>query len=471
MALMTDREKTAHLLRRFGFGASEAELDYYGQGGHAKAIDRLLAFEAVPKVLEDYDIANLRNANGNLNVRIVQAFTYLQALSTQRPLEWTLTLFWHDHFATSAQKVNNGYFMGQHMKVLRENAAGSFPALLEAVSKDPAMILWLDNQENVRGKPNENFAREVMELFTLGEGHYTEEDISEAARAFTGWTIRRVRANDQNPALRATYLFRAGQHDRGQKQVLGQTGPLRGEDVLGILTKEAQTARYITKKMWEWFAYPDPDDALIDRLASDWRQSGLEIKALVRSIAESPEFYSDQAERKLIKNPVKFCLAPLRQLGLSSVLAQRLKEAEGDRDRRRATNLGTVTARATRSMGMELLFPPDVAGWNIGEAWITSATIIERMKWSDQIFAGAGGNNAALQNLLRLLVVRDPSPSGVVDRLLELYDAEMLEPKRAQLMAAAEKAQSDAPNPGRAVTDMVHQTSRLIFGSPEFQFA
>ncbi|RYG63649.1 DUF1800 family protein, partial [bacterium] len=189
-AQRTERARGAHLLRRFALGASEAELDYYLQDGYRGAVERLLTPESTPEVGE-IDVEALRNAKGNLPMPTVVAWWTARLVTTRRPLLEKMTVFWHNHFATGADKVKAAPMMHLQNETLRTHALGKFESLLQAVAKDPAMLYYLDNQENVRGKPNENFAREVMELFTLGIGHYTEQDVQEAARCFTGWSLRR----------------------------------------------------------------------------------------------------------------------------------------------------------------------------------------------------------------------------------------------------------------------------------------
>lgn len=195
MPLQTDREKGAHLLRRFGLGASEAELDYYLKDGLNGAVDRLTEYESVDEGfnINPYDLQPEKAKN--LPMPILTAWWIARMIATRRPLQEKMTLFWHDHFATSASKVKASEFMLQQNETLRQYATGNYRSLLTNMSKDPAMLFWLDNQENVRGKPNENFAREVMELFTLGVGNYSEKDVQEAARAFTGWSVMRSRRN------------------------------------------------------------------------------------------------------------------------------------------------------------------------------------------------------------------------------------------------------------------------------------
>ncbi|MCO5298149.1 MAG: DUF1800 domain-containing protein [Fimbriimonadaceae bacterium] len=471
MALKTDREKCAHLLRRFGLGASEAELDYYLQDGFDGAIDRLLDYESVQEAI-DLDPSELANNNGQVNVPGLITWWGFKLITTRRPLLEKMTLFWHDHFATSAAKVNQAPLMYQQNEVLRKHATGDFRTLLLEVSQDPAMLFWLDNQFNVRGKPNENFAREVMELFTLGIGHYTEKDIQESARAFTGWSIGRL--NRQAEGIpKATFLYRPALHDSGVKEFLGSKGNFSGEDVIGLLCGQPQTAKYLTGKLWEWFAYPDPEPALVDRLATRFRDSGLDIKGLLRDIMRSSEFYSAKAERKVYKNPIDFTVATIRQLGIGEATANAARSGQGQNLRGRLLP-ATAMATSASAMGMRLLYPPDVSGWEGGAAWISSATMVERIKWSDTLFGtvtpSPGSRRLAIRFPAFGLFAKDPTPAGVVDTLLSLYDAPLAASKKPELVKAAEMAsdgrvtQANANATGGAV-------SRLIFGAPEFQFA
>ena len=237
MILQTENDKIAHLLRRFGLGASEAEIEYYGKDGLKGAIDRLFDY----KSLEEPFQPNLEDvaANGNVgNPRFAQTYWYTEFLTSVRPLEKQLALFWHDHFATSAQKVASGSAMFDHTRLLMKNPTGNFMRMLEDVSKDPAMLFWLDNQENVKGKPNENFSREVMELFTMGvDNGYTQHDIEEVARAFTGWTFgvkrgqRVIPLRNQLPRQNVSFYFDRVNHDNGSKTVLGNKGDWSGDEV------------------------------------------------------------------------------------------------------------------------------------------------------------------------------------------------------------------------------------------------
>lgn len=479
MALKTDREKCAHLLRRFGLGASEAELEWYLKDGYSGAIDKLLNYEQTEEGF-DIDIDSLRPANqNNLPIQIVQLWWILRLVMTQRPLQEKMTLFWHDHFATSAQKVSASLMMLRQNEIFRSNATGDFKTLLAESSKDPAMLFWLDNQFNVKGKPNENFAREIMELFTLGVDNYTEHDIQEAARAFTGWTIRRgARPVNPNASGRlpqnVSFFFNRNQHDSGVKDILGNKGEFDGDDVIGILCGNPQTAKYLTTKIWEWFAYPNPEPKLIDGLASKFRDSGLKLKVLLRAVMDSPEFYSAKAERSLYKSPADYCIAIMRQLGVGSIL-KRTALAQAAEGRARLVP-AAAAQQAMKAMGMELLFPPDVAGWESGASWVSSATMVERIQFADRLFPlqaapGARGQRgkAVFRYPIMELIAENPTPQHLADTLLSIFNTDFPESKKKAVHDAA--ARFGPRLTAQTAPQAANAAARLIFGSPEFQFS
>ncbi|MCH8980039.1 MAG: DUF1800 domain-containing protein, partial [Armatimonadetes bacterium] len=362
--------------------------------------------------------------------------------------------------------------MYDHIETLRENATGKFLDLLTAVSTDQAMLYWLDNNENVSGSPNENFAREVMELFTLGvDNGYTEKDVQEAARAFTGWTFgvgRGGRFRQTRKPNRNTRFFNvARNHDNGRKTILNRTGNHDGHDVLRILCNEPRTADYIVTKMWEWFAYESPDEELVFRLATKWRKNGLDIKVLVRAIMESEEFYSEKSYRRLVKNPIDFCLAPLRALGVGRPIIERMQAAEGQ-GKRRAAGVSRLLMQRTRSMGMALLFPPDVDGWVSGTQWISTSTMVERIKYADLIFGQR--SRAAVASIARGLGPQVAQTDAVVERLLSIFDAE-LPPEKIQLLKESAEQAAGGTISRQNLQPVLLATTRLIFGSPEFQFS
>jgi uncharacterized protein (DUF1800 family) len=463
MALLsTDRDKTAHLLRRFGLGASELELDFYSEGGFRSAIDKLLGYERQDEAFH-LDVNSLGPKDKSVNMPGVVVWWVLRLIITQRPLQEKMTLFWHDHFATSASKVLAPLTMHQQNEVLRGNATGKFRTLLGEVSKDPAMIFWLDNQENVKGKPNENFAREVMELFTVGIGHYSEKDVQEAARAFTGWSIQRLtREQVLQKRRQAEFMLRLPRHDRGEKTVLGRSGDLSGDDVLDLLCDQPQTATYLTRKIWEWFVYPSPSDEVVEKFAGVFRQSGLDISALLRSIMESEEFVSDRAVRAVVKNPVDFCISTLRQIGAGTAMAKSLETVtDEDRVPRALVAPAYQAQQAMKNMGMWLFYPPDVSGWEGGSAWITSATMVERMKWAEKMFARLSA---------QVFLTPGMDSRALVDRMLAVLDVPLKPEKVPALVDAAEKA-SGGRFTRQTISPAAVAVGRLIFASPEFQFA
>lgn len=487
---LTEREKVAHLLRRFGFGASEAELDYYGKNGLSGAIDLLLNYEKVEDVCA-VDPMSFSNGKNVVNMRVVQNLFTMRCIGTIRPLEEKMTIFWHNHFATSSQKVDNSFVMLNHVETLRKYGLGKFGVLLEAISKDPGMIYWLDGQENVREHPNENFAREVMELFTLGIGNYSEKDVQEAARCFTGWSYGRgLRINENSPRRIDQFRFILDRHDGGTKSVLGDTGNLNGEEMLMLLCKQRQCSTFITRKMWSWFGYENPEDSLIERLSSKFFTSGLDIKTLVRSVMESPEFYSDKAVRKVIKNPIDFTVSTIRQLGVGQRMVQGMKDAIANPQINEQSGLNFALLRslapaqaalsASTSMGMELMTPPDVSGWRTGAYWITSATMVERMKWADKLFAGGpnlgnsqsvnplGGNRGPQVGFQAYPLFTTPTSEGVVKTLMSLFDVQLSQAKTDGLVKAAENAGANSMNP-RTANEVARSVCRLMFSTPEFQ--
>ncbi len=470
---LTEVQKIAHVLRRFGLGASESEIIFYSKLGLKGTIDALLDFSRD----EGYTLESKDQAPKNFNIKIAQNTWMTRLLITQTPLREKLTLFWHDHFATSAQKVDSASAMVQHIDTIRTFCMSKFEELLLAMSQDPAMIYWLDNQLNIKDKPNENYGREIMELFSLGIGNYTEKDVQEVARAFTGWgygtTTRQILTVPKN---RIKFIFDANRHDPGVKTILGNTGEWNGDEVCGLLASHPATALNITKKMWEFFAYPNPEPALLERLAKLYRDNGLRASVLVRAIMESPEFYSEKAFRKIYKDPISFTVSTLRQLGVGAGLNDRIKEASSEPDektRQRKIVAASVPAyaalQANKSMGLELMMPPDVSGWNWGAAWISSATMVERMKWSDRLFGAGGTKTPSIRYQLTTIMSPDETAVSLARKLASIFDSNMPEAKLIQLESAAIKAADGNFSKNTAKT--AGAVCRLLFGAPEFQFS
>ena len=285
-----------------------------------------------------------------------------EMLSTPSPLTERMTLFWHNHFATSQQKSRSATLMYRQNVLLRKYSTGNFAAMLREVGKDPAMLIYLDGAQNRKGAPNENFAREVMELFTLGEGNYTEQDVKEAARAFTGWGI---------DGDSGEFRFRRTMHDDGVKKVLGQEGRFNGDDMITLLLQQPATGEFVVRKLWREFVSLDPastaNTAAVKKLAADWRAAHYEIKPLLRAMLLSDAFWAPKNHGVLVKSPVDLVIGSLRQFRFS-------------------VEDPAPFAVILRQLGQDLFNPPNVKGWPGGEAWLNTTTLLARKGFLNRLF-------------------------------------------------------------------------------------
>ncbi len=346
--------KVAHLLRRATLGPTFEEIVAASEAGLEPTLDAML--RSLDEPLSQRQAA--AQAIGDVFLkdgRSLRAGWMLRILNVPNLFREKLTLFWHDHFATAISKVNDPRLMAGQIDTLRELALGPFDQLALAMARDPAMLIWLDNQFNVAGKPNENFARELMELFTLGIGNYSEKDVQEVARAFTGWTLERKR-----------FVFDPARHDSGEKEILGQSGNLDGSDVIGLLGRQDAAPRFIARKLWRFFVSQEPGDDDLAALIEAYRANAGSIKAMVRAMFLSPRFFAPEVIARQIKNPIEFVVGAIR--ALSGPLADVQKYAD-----------------AASAMGMDLYNPPDVSGWAGGEQWISSFTLLERIRLVRQL--------------------------------------------------------------------------------------
>ncbi len=362
-----DRRRVAHLYRRAAFGATWAELDEGVKLGPQACVERLLKGTGA-KGFTDQDLAAVaRTAVAAGSDRNLQGWWVLRMMAGPHPLVERLTLFWHDHFATSQDKVANLALMLDQNELFRKHAFGPFwdrqsGGLLLAVSRDPAMLIWLDSNSNRRAAPNENFAREIMELFALGIGNYTEKDIREAARAFTGWFVNKNQ-----------FRFSSSEHDTGDKTVLGRTGNWDGHDVVRIIAEQPAAAEFLVGKLYRYLVSENdpPDSAVVDSLSAGLREREYDIGWLASTILRSRLFYSGAAIRQRIASPIDFTIGTARRL-------------EGSRVSPAA--LADISSR----LGQTLFHPPNVAGWEEGKAWINSSTSLGRSNFAQEIVASGG---------------------------------------------------------------------------------
>ena len=368
------RSRIALLYRRAGFGARPEELDAGVTAGFTATVDRLVTFgpdpgadanpppkpatypppdsALPPDPVERAAALNKARQAATQDANNVALWWLDRMVSTANPLQEKLTLFWHGHFATSIQKVVDPSYMLAQNQIFRSAGAGNFGDLTLAVAKDPAMLIWLDANTDRKASPNENFARELLELFTVGIGHYSEDDVKNAARAFTGWQL-----NSQTRA----FAFAANQHDTGMRTFFGQTGFFTGEDIVRMATTSPDAARFVTQKAFSHFARPVRfDDPIVTQLAAGFSKD-FNVAGLLRAVFMHPEFTSATTHAGLVKQPIEYLAGALRALRLP---------AAGN-----AALLGQLTA-----LGQTPLAPPNVGGWPQNAYWLNTSTALQRLR-------------------------------------------------------------------------------------------
>jgi len=399
--------EAAHLLNRAGFGGPPKQIKTLHSMGRKKAVDWLLN---PPKGTDELNppewaikksspeandlrmkMSELRRKRGEMSaeeaekkqrelrrqVRKIQreagaelqGWWFNRMLTANAPLQEKMTLFWHDHFPSSLQKVRDPRFLYRQNALFREFATGNFKDLTQRVALDPAMMIYLDTPQSKKGKPNENFARELLELFTLSEGNYTEQDIKEGARAFTGYTVDRKTGQVRH----VKKLW-----DEGEKTFMGQTGAFNGEDIINIVFEQEACARYVPEKLWEFFAYENPSKELVNTLAETFSTGKFNVKPVLREIFLSEEFYAAETIRNRIKSPVEFLVQMFRQLEIDNV----------------PQRYSTI---AEIQLGQLLLAPPNVAGWDWGKAWINTNSLLARYNVAGFVTKGSGGNEPKMR--------------------------------------------------------------------------
>ncbi len=483
------RKWAAHLYRRATFGYSRDDLIEAERLGPQRTLDLLLEGRPRSAELREtlIDVGRLAVERDDVGDQLRGWWLYCM-LQGGHPLREKMTLFWHNHFATSLVKVQNPALMFRQNCLLREHALGRFGAMLQAVSRDGAMLVWLDSNSNVKGKPNENYARELMELFSLGVGNYTEKDVREAARAFTGW-----RSDG------AGFAFDASLHDNGPKTVLGQSGAWDGGDVVRIVLEQPATARFLVRKLYRDFVSEKaaPPDSLLEPLCESFRKSSYDIAGLVRTILSSQHFYSSHAFRQRIKGPVEYVL------GSAQAVFQRFSE---DNPNCKALPQQMLVSRIG-AMGQVLFAPPNVKGWPGGMSWLNTSTLLERANFAEHLAGGTiwgspppdpGASAATGSPTLRRLLGKittsmkpietpeEPAPprafdpariladervncaDDVVRALLDLYLPGGVRPEtRAKLAAFLEAGKPE----GRALDRRVREAVHAILATAEYQLS
>jgi uncharacterized protein (DUF1800 family) len=484
-------ETAAHLLNRAGFGGPPDEIQRLTDLGPDKAVASLVDYEHIkglspdpdwahpdPQRLEDLraaikaakpeDAKALRDGENRLQAaRMLELRGWWLARMAfgPRPFQEKMVLFWHGHFATSIEKIrntpNSSYLMWRQNELFRRLATNNWLRMLIETGKDPAMLVWLDQAQSRKEHPNENYAREVMELFSLGEGHYTEHDITEAARALTGWSY--------NPQQQI-FVERPTFHDNGQKTIFDQTGNFNGGDFLALIVQQPQAARFITAKLWNFFAGQMPSPQLNEALAEVFRANGDFFKPLMLAMFRSEEFYADAVLRNQVKSPVQWLVGSSRMLQC-------------------ALPPPFISTAMLRQLGQDLFAPPNVKGWDGGMSWITTNTLLTRYNDAATVVQGttqqltaadfarkAGGNGGqklakAAQNIhiggVDAEKILTPEERADKNKLIVALEHRMLQ---STLSGAQEEALRDFLNSRPILSDAdVLNAVRLVMSTPEYQ--
>ena len=390
-AFTSERVRVAHLLRRAGFGATVAEIDRYAALGTRAATAQLINYAPTTSATLEAQLPTLDFTSGKGVAAIgpLQGWWLQRMVQTGRPLEEKMTLFWHGLLTSGLDKAGPAQLYTQN-QLFRKMALANFDDLLKAVSKDPAMMVYLDTETNRKGKPNENYARELMELFTTGIGYYTENDVRESARAFTGWTL----TGGKQLRYTTDSTFVARLHDSGQKTFMGKTGNFIGDDIVEMLVPLRATAERLSSRLFSFFAYPNPDREIVSHLADTFQSKRYNVGAVVQEIFGLDAFYSDKAYRALVKSPAELVAQSLRATGADA-------------------RSFIAAAAAMAPMGQMLFYPPNVAGWPAGASWVNSSTLLNRINFlnatANRMAASLPGQT--LEQLTGVLVDGNLSPA------------------------------------------------------------
>jgi uncharacterized protein (DUF1800 family) len=484
MARGASTRELEHVLRRAGFGARPDELDLYGGMSRRSVVETLLNYEEVADSVDSFigqpgyagmTIAGMFLPSSNI-IHARQRWLF-RMVHSDRPLQEKMTLFWHHHFATAYSKIagiygateatrylaakpseDPGQVRGQ-IEMLRDNALGNFRDILVNIAKDTAMLIWLDGRTNTKAKPQENFGREIMELFTMGVGHYTEPDVYAAARVFSGWNLQPT-GTPGNGSLHYDFFYNAGQHETSAKTFsfpiysngshtiaarAASDGMQDGIDLINALAGNPNTGRYLAGKLWRFFVseFQSPDPAFVDRVASVYLSSGFDMKAVMREVLLSSEFWDPRAHFARYSWPVEFVVRALKEIGWRGF----------------SVNDALVPMA---NMGMTLYEPPDVSGWRTGQEWFSTGAMLSRMNFAAQLsnnqkvnlLASARPHGRTAETLLAYFLGQlAPAP----------YDSTIVDEFSSYLYATGHWTGSDAQIQAKSA-GLVH----LIAGSPEY---
>ena len=466
-----DIQLMAHLMRRAGFGAPYEELEARAAKGYEATAEELL--RADENLDWEEDLARRHMIGGHLGNAMpeIQGYWMQRMISTTRPLREKMTLFWHTILCSGDSKIDHPETMDTHIDMVRENALGRYPDLLVALSRDPGMIIYLDNRYSHKDSINENYGRELLELFSMGVGNYTEDDIKMAARAFTGWTLAPAMSSAL-PYQRHAFKFQYDpeDHDDGEKVFLGQRGRFNGDDIINIIARQPATARFIARHLYDffvadevqvpaWQTTPPRDPAAVNVLADAYLQSNYDIRSVLRVLFNSGFFKDESVWYARVKSPVEVVVGTMRLVGDHLTPAPGIESLVGE----------------AGGMGQILLNPPSVEGWHGGKEWINSGALVNRVN-----FVANRVGDLSLPGVQRIVArlgdnTEPISPSDFVDGCLELMGSMRVEEDtRHALIAHVERGGSlgrDTEEERTSFGSKVGELLQLIASSREYQFA
>ena len=467
---MSDREQLAlmaHLMRRAGFGASRDELEARVAVGYEATVEDLIHPENHPAIDEDVLYRYFPGYEGALAPPINQANWIYRMINTERPLEEKMALFWHQLFATGNSKVDNPPELTEQIAMFRKEGLGSFRNLLVELAKNPAMIYWLDNNGNHMDSINENWGRELLELFSMGVGNYSEDDIKDASRAFTGWTI--APKIPRNPLGRFywNYEYKPEDHDDGEKTFLGQTGTFDGNDIIDIVVQQPATAQFLARHMYNFFVADEPqvpswditppnDPEAVQTLVDAYNESGYDVRSMLRVLFTSDFFKNARFAR--VKSPAELVIGTAKMAGNFTGLRPGLNKL----------------AMECNWQGQELLNPPSVESWHTGSEWIDGGALVRRVNFA----AGLLGDVSlpGIRSVITDLESRGAlSPNDFVDACLDLLGPlDVSENTRRELVEQAESGGQlvwGTPEDCSTSEKRVGIILALIAASRDYQFA
>ncbi|HEY7489721.1 MAG TPA: DUF1800 domain-containing protein [Candidatus Tectomicrobia bacterium] len=463
---LTDLQLMAHLFRRAGFGATRDELEAALHKGYEATVEELLHPENAPDVAEDLLERYYLDAKESFQLDGAQIGWVYRMINTKRPLEEKMTLFWHGLFATGFNKCDDPRVITKQIRMFRRHGLGNFRELLVELSRDPAMIYWLDNNQSRGDAPNENYGRELLELFSMGIGNYSEDDVKAAARAFTGWTLAPTLPRQPYGRFDWEFEYRPELHDDSTKTFLGETGRWNGEDIVNIVVKQPAAARFIARHLYNFFVADEPqvpawptvpprDPAAIDTLMDAYMTSQYDMRAVLRTLFLSDFFRSEQAYFAKVKSPTELVIGTVRltkdfrfpRLGLREISLE------------------------CRYMGQDLLNPPSVEGWHTGKEWIDTGCLVERINFAAQQVSDVRKPGVRLI-VDRVRAASPLSPERFVDTCLELTGPVRLRPHtRAALIDHVRPGGELRFDAGeeQAATQRVSELLQLIVATREYQ--